>query len=82
MKRAAPGSDLRKKIVGVLEALEKVELTLKGSSNSNWVWFLLFIDKAANFLIAFVGQSPKSMNTSVELNICKFQTIYLHLGGS
>lgn len=82
MKRAAPGSDLRKKIAGVLEALEKVELTLKGSSNSSWVWFLLFIDKAANFLIASVGQGPKSMNTSVELNICKFQTIYLHLGGS
>lgn len=82
MKRAAPGSDLRKKIVGVLEALEKVELTLKGSSNSSWIWFLLFIDKAANFSIAFVGQGPKSMNTSFELNICKFQTIYLHLGGS
>lgn len=49
MKRAAPGSDLRKKIVGVLEALEKVKLTLKRSSNSSWVWFLLFIDKVANF---------------------------------
>lgn len=79
MKRAAPGSDLRKKNSGSAGSTREGQADLEGELKFRLGMVFAFYRQSCKLLIAFVGQGPKSMNISVELNICKFQTIYLHL---